>query len=263
MQIGIIGRNNYKHPENANPNHIVYGRKWRVESNLPSGEIVQTVFLALKKAREHEIRELLQLQSAQYLKTSAPFSGHQDLGILARLNPVSDQTDELNFERQLKHAFQRIQFDWHKLQLVELQKLPRGNYYLEVRFEADPEREAGSIAFPELIGRNIELIVGKASTNACLQALVRKLIELSDQHTDQHFYYRGTTIFSPDLDIEAVADISIQLRTQEALNCQRFEAEFRAINFQVDSTRVPQIAKEQLAKQDQLAGLQGHLPLGL
>ena len=47
IQIGIIGVDNYK---SCNEIKIVYGRKWRVEPSLPTSEIIQTVFLAIRIA---------------------------------------------------------------------------------------------------------------------------------------------------------------------------------------------------------------------
>ncbi len=60
VQVGVIGFDNYHRL--SSDKKIVYGRKWRIETQLPSSEIIQTIFLAIKKAREHEIRELFRLE---------------------------------------------------------------------------------------------------------------------------------------------------------------------------------------------------------
>ena len=59
IQVGVVGADNSttSNAENSQ-DKIVYGREWRIEPQLPTSEIIQTVFLALKKAREHEVREL-------------------------------------------------------------------------------------------------------------------------------------------------------------------------------------------------------------
>lgn len=49
IQIGIIGYDNYISLSKQSQKKIVYGRKWRVEPELPTSEIIQTIFLALKK----------------------------------------------------------------------------------------------------------------------------------------------------------------------------------------------------------------------
>jgi hypothetical protein len=59
IQVGIVGYDNYKSEKAQLGKKIVFGRKWRVEPNLPTSEIIQTTFLALKKAAEHELRERL------------------------------------------------------------------------------------------------------------------------------------------------------------------------------------------------------------
>ncbi|MCO1335298.1 hypothetical protein MO867_13250 [Microbulbifer sp. OS29] len=75
IQVGVVGPDNYR--GDARDNKIVYGRNWQVESTLPASEIIQTGFLAIKKAREHEIRERFRLKSGAYIGT--PFNNHHDL----------------------------------------------------------------------------------------------------------------------------------------------------------------------------------------
>ena len=77
IQIGIIGFDNFAPSDQRQQQKVVYGRKWRVEPQLPTSEIIQTVFLALKSAREHEVRELFKLTSECRITT--PFSNHHDL----------------------------------------------------------------------------------------------------------------------------------------------------------------------------------------
>lgn len=81
VQIGIVGHDNYKSHTCAHCK-MMYGRKWRIEPRLPISEIVQTTFLALKKAREHEIRELFRLTHADG-GVSTPFNNHHDLPLMA------------------------------------------------------------------------------------------------------------------------------------------------------------------------------------
>jgi hypothetical protein len=79
VQVGIVGVDNYKSSDNGQEK-LVYGRKWRVEPQLPSSEIIQTIFLALKKAREHEIRELFRLEHKD--KMTTPLNNHHDFPLL-------------------------------------------------------------------------------------------------------------------------------------------------------------------------------------
>ncbi|MEO1029187.1 MAG: hypothetical protein AAFX02_09060 [Pseudomonadota bacterium] len=43
IQIGIVGYDNYRPMGTQRGRKIVYGRRWRVEQNLPTSEIIQTV----------------------------------------------------------------------------------------------------------------------------------------------------------------------------------------------------------------------------
>lgn len=262
MQIGIIGKNNYKHPEAANPNHIVYGRKWRIEPNLPSGEIVQTAFLALKKAKEHEVRELLHLNSPRYQKYSAPFSGHHDLALLAKLDIDSDASGELT-ETAIREVLSLLRFDWHGLELLKMIALPRGQVFIDLCFSSDDSRAPESIVFPELIGKPFSLIITSASTNELLHAIMRKLIELTDQLVNEQFLYRGKAIFSAQSDITKIADISIQMRDKQPLSCEQFQHAFKTTNFNVDASRVPKIKVNALKNMPCLNDLEGHLPQGM
>lgn len=92
IQVGIVGLDNYISKHFQAHQKIVYGRRWRVEPNLPSSEIIQTCFLALMKAREHEIRELVKLH--QKGKTTTPFSCHHDLPLMAMSSKTQANNDD-------------------------------------------------------------------------------------------------------------------------------------------------------------------------
>ena len=49
IQVGLIGRENYDRGQYSRPHKLVYGRKWRIDSDTPTSEIIQTAFLAIKK----------------------------------------------------------------------------------------------------------------------------------------------------------------------------------------------------------------------
>ena len=80
LQVGIIGEDNYINNTHNGSSKMVYGRKWRVEPKLPTSEIIQTVLLAIKTAREHEVREKLRLNING--KVTTPFNNHHDINIL-------------------------------------------------------------------------------------------------------------------------------------------------------------------------------------
>lgn len=100
LQVGIIGLENYpkkskkEHTDDAQtinqtqtstPPKIVYGRRWFIEPFMPTSEVIQTAFIALKKAREHELREffhvMVERDDVPYRTT--PFNTHMDLPLMA------------------------------------------------------------------------------------------------------------------------------------------------------------------------------------
>lgn len=97
LQVGIIGLENYpkktkqeyaqtaKQMQTSAPPKIVYGRRWFIEPFMPTSEVIQTAFIALKKAREHELREFFHLtverDGVSYRTT--PFNTHMDLPLMA------------------------------------------------------------------------------------------------------------------------------------------------------------------------------------
>jgi len=84
IQVEIISHENYDRGDKKRELKKVYGRKWRVEKNLPTSEILQTCYLALEKAREHELRELLTIKDKDNCKSSAALSNHIDLPLIVR-----------------------------------------------------------------------------------------------------------------------------------------------------------------------------------
>ncbi|WP_413701791.1 hypothetical protein ACLKMH_09745 [Psychromonas sp. KJ10-10] len=49
IQVGVVGHDNYVKKSSQKELKLLFGRKWRVEPELPTSEIIQSVFLAIKK----------------------------------------------------------------------------------------------------------------------------------------------------------------------------------------------------------------------
>jgi hypothetical protein len=79
LQAGSVGPDNYKRKGEAGNRRIVYARRWRIDTYIPTSEVVQTAFLAIKKTCEHEVRELLTIRDMDSGRTGTPFSTHLDL----------------------------------------------------------------------------------------------------------------------------------------------------------------------------------------
>ncbi len=73
-------------PSNPSLSHQT-GRKWYISPHMTDGEIVQTAFLAIKIAEEHEMRELF------LYKGQRVFGPHHDIDKLAAF---AEQTGEVH-----------------------------------------------------------------------------------------------------------------------------------------------------------------------
>ena len=128
LQVGIIGYENYpENKEQKESKKIVYGRRWMLEPTTPTSEVVQTAYLAVKKAREHELREHVffttlsttltaqgnlesqkdTVQKRQNHRTT-PFNSHMDLPVMTAyqsdfvmgsINTTNNSEDVVNIEQ--------------------------------------------------------------------------------------------------------------------------------------------------------------------
>lgn len=139
IQVGIIGKDNYVKHDDQNAEKIVYGRRWRVEPQLPSSEIIQTAFLALLKAREHEIRELFKHLSAnpraaQKSTITTPFSCHHDLPLMAMSRTTNLAETKLPLDEvHIKDTLASIRYDHASIDLVGIQILKQQQLLLEIQ----------------------------------------------------------------------------------------------------------------------------------
>lgn len=266
IQIGIIGFDNYKEKNSDNPKHIVYGRKWRVEKNLPSSEVIQTVFLALQKAREHEVRELLKLKSIKTHKKSTPFSGHHDTPYLAEcLNQVrkKETSKGLSKKQKIESCLERLEFDSQKLTLINFQECFSNITLLEIEIGDSNLIESD---MPELLGSHLTITLEGFSEDTLFLSIIKALIQKSNEHVEENFTYREFKRFSSNVSISDIGDISIALRNKDNITkSQHFLRSFKETNYQVDATRVPKIKNGMVMKLKDLMDihgeLSGHLPL--
>lgn len=271
IQVGIIGRENYQKSQPTRPKKIVYGRKWRVEPNLPTSEIIQTVFLALKKAREHEIRELVTLASIDGSKVSTPFNSHHDLPLMAECRhslrtSAQEQTiyDIESVQRLLNH----LRFDQTEIKCVDFLHRRNGKVLVDIMFNIGNAEQDEQIEFSELHGIETTLILETASSNELLYALMDTLIQLSDRYVEKHFTFNGFNRFSREHDLRAIGEFSINTRFIQANKLdEKGKQLISEHNCSVDESRAPNIRLEQqklrLAESFQNKELiEGFLPKG-
>jgi len=242
IQIGIIGVDNYSSNRQSDAMKIVYGRKWRVEPQLPTAEIVQTVFLAIKKAREHEVRELFRFTNMD--KETTPFNTHHDLIMLINSKEQLERPTSAVSWGQLQSELDCISYDHASFTILDIEN--RHDKYWLVEIEVFAENMT---KLPELRSNSLlVLVLEQLTLNALLYQLMAELIRLSDRDVDEHFTYSGVARFSHKNDIKVIADISAKTRgLHKAVHAAEFEKNWRNDNYLVDQSRVPQLKASELS----------------
>lgn len=242
IQVGIIGTDNYQCSPARQQDKIVYGRKWRVEPQLPTSEIIQTVFLALKKAREHEVRELFRLKYED--KITTPFNNHHDLPLLtnSRERLQVKQAEQPALERfieEIENVLKTIRYGHVLFELMDFTLRPTGEYLVELCVVQDR-----SNLLPEFHNTQfISFFIQKMNVNYFLQQLMQHLIQISDRHVDETFTYRGFNRFSWNNNIEAIAQLSCEVRQlHKSADAQNFTHNWQLNNYETDRSRIPVVS---------------------
>lgn len=244
IQVGVVGTDNYKNSNTENSqDKIVYGRKWRIEPQLPTSEIIQTVFLALKKAREHEVRELFRLNYQG--KITTPFNNHHDLPLLAnsrnrlQTNKVDQTVQTLKARKIIEDALDVISYAEIKFELIDLLLRPTGEYLVDLKVKNNNDRVLDELANIEFIS----FFISKLDVNYFFHQLMQQLILLSDRHVDETFTYRGFNRFSWNNNIEAIAQLSCEVRQlHKSADAQSFTQNWQLNNYETDRSRIPVVS---------------------
>jgi len=200
IQIGIIGYDNYKSKTDQAGQKIVFGRRWRVEPNLPTSEIIQTVFLALKKAREHEIRECFKVKWDN--STTTPFNSHQDLPLLANHKVLIEQRQTDNIS--LLECIDRLLYMGTAFEIISQQKCHNGKWLIDLHHRK--------------LSEPLSIILPDIRNDTVLYTLMDALISESDRHVDENFRYKDFARFSRNNSINALSDISVRTRSTQLSN---------------------------------------------
>ncbi|MFN4266878.1 MAG: hypothetical protein ACK4F8_14155 [Aquabacterium sp.] len=270
VQIGMIGRENYDRGPTVRPRKLVYGRKWRIDADTPSSEIVQTIYLAIKKAREHEVRELLTIRDARSGATSAALSNHQDLPLLAQNREwlTRAQAAGVTDQRRVQQVLSGLRFAERALHVTSLHFFGSQAW---VEVEAGPQAEAraqeGDLA--EFADLRVCVHFDPAQPHQLIYALMDALIQHSDRHVDETFCFDGFARFSRRIDPRLVAQLSIASRPyRRDQSNTTFYSGFQKANYDTDASRAPQLGQGALARRNRQlieahANLLGHMPRGL
>jgi len=274
VQVGIIGEENYDRSNTILPKKIVYGRKWRVEDHTPTSEIIQTAFLAVKKLWEHEIREFFVVKEQNSNKTSALFSCHHDLPLMANNGDLiassinTHQDTQESAQEDIIQLLKRTTFKHHTFTITEF-LVRRQNTIIDLHLEKPlfpMHKVHGETS--RFDNFSTSLVLEQLNPSEFLYGLMDALIAYSDQLIEEGFAYKNFTRFSRQHDPLSIAALSIASRPYaEHMQDQTFASTFQKINYETDTCRVPNIGDGALAEKnrriiDAVEGLTGHLPHG-
>lgn len=253
--VGVIGKENYPAtPEIAKMDKMVYGRRWLIEPTTPTSEIVQTSLLAIKKVREHEVRELLTVRIDQGSRVTTPFNCHLDLPLMAGNKSTLGKAPALDVDEQLKGlAFAGCTFEIH------------GQAVLGDKIIYELSVIGTSSHFPELENGSITVVCEQPSRADFVHQLVLSLIARSDRYIDETVAFKGFKRFSHSLDPIELARFSFQTRNVKVTD-SRFDKGFENMSYKVDASKAPLFNDGELGRQQRelvasFDNLGGYLPL--
>ena len=272
VQVGVVGRENYDRSAGPRAQKLLYGRKWRIEPTTPTSEIVQTAFLAIKKAREHELREHLTLQTATG-QSSTPLSSHLDLPLMARnrdwvLDDAPAVSEKSHGVTQLSALLGPVRFGQRKVDVLGVQTRKNGHIWVDLCLGAAPmarQVEGDWAGYDHL---EFSITLNRVSQSDLVYEIMDALIRHSDRSVDEQFTYDGFARFSRRNNPLRMAELSVATRPYaRGMSDAVFSPVFKHINEQVDAARAPSIGSGALALKnshilDAIPLLAGHLPHG-
>lgn len=266
IQVGLIGRENYARGATTRPQKLVYGRKWRIDRDTPTSEIIQTAFLAVKKAREHEMRELLTLQIAHTGQHSAPFSTHQDLPVMASNRDLLGGSAQAAESIEAIHdLLQRVRFGERTFNVLDV-LVRDSSIIVDLRLGPAPLARQQEADLAEFDDWRVSLILESFNPAHFLFSLMDTIIAKSDAMVAEEFAYKGFRRFSREHHPELIASLSTALRPYgRDLANTKFAAGFKSLNYYTDASRVPRLGRGLLAQKNRaiiraVDDLSGHMP---
>ncbi|HEX5359574.1 MAG TPA: hypothetical protein VFW49_00505, partial [Fluviicoccus sp.] len=250
------------------PRKLVYGRKWRIDADTPTSEVIQTAFLAISKAREHEVRELLTLTDPDSGKTSAAFSHHHDLPLMAT-HPdqvLADHRQPLLSRQDAEAVVSTVHFAQRRLTVTGFERRNNGALLVDLKLGEAPlaRRVEGDLA--EYDGLALTLTLREGLAVELLYELMDALVRHSHRYVEEHFRFRGFSRFSRRTDPRRIATLSVRTRpyARDAAN-NRFMPVFKGLNYETDRSRAPSMGTGPLAVKNRallarFGKLQGHMP---
>lgn len=229
LQVAVLSPDNYRSDNKAKK--LLFGRRWPVEENLPTSELIQTAFLALKVAREHEVRELFQLKHESAVST--PFNNHHDLPVMAQ-NPELVKSISA-CDTSLNEVLQRLVFAENKIELIGCQPIITGQQVYTVKLHCN------SCQLNEFNNKALSFLAADTTVNNFLHSLIAALVATSNEYVNEHFKYQGFARFSKHVEVEQVGELSVAMRSPSSVSlCSMGKQHANQLNFEIDSGRAPQ-----------------------
>lgn len=239
LQVAVLSPDNYKTSSYAGEGtakKLLFGRRWIVEENLPTSELIQTAFLALKIAREHEVRELFQLTHSNNT-TSTPFNNHHDLPVMAQnaelviTHAAQGNEQHCTIEQLLK----RVVFAGAKVSLSAMQQLSSQQWLYTLKLHCN------TCQLTEFNNKTFAFLTSDSSANSFLHGLINALVDISNEYVSEQFKYQGFARFSKHNCVEKIGALSVAMRSPKVLGlCSLGKQHANKLNFEIDSSRAPQ-----------------------
>ena len=207
--------------------------------------------LAVKKAREHEVRELLTLRTMVEQRRTTPFNCHLDLPLMAGNRNEFNGSD---IGSSVAQQLQQVRVDGCPLVIVASQ-------IFGAKLMVEVALEEGQISghFPELTTATLTVICEDIDGKDFLHQLCNALVHASDRFVEEHISFNGFKRFSHNLCPEKLANFSYTTRNVKITDA-RFDAAFSDMSYRVDAAKAPVYNQGGLGRK-QRAAVSSHLGL--
>lgn len=270
VQVGIIGHENYRQDNLDYPPKIVYGRKWRIDTDTPTSEIIQTVMLAIKKVREHEIRELFVWLSGKGRKVSVPLSCHQDISMLKKAASVRKLVSSEGLREPLDDVLGQVlnatRFLGKKLIIERSVAIDDKRVLVDFKLDTRVTSTETPGDFKEFNDFSVSLLLDSESVSKLAYLLLDSFIAHSDRYVEETFAYEDFHRFSRVYSLNWIAKQSRRNRPYKRdMADETFKKTFEETNYETDKLRKPSLGYGLLAEinEEKIArypNLEGHLP---
>ena len=247
IQVGIIGCENYPYTDQqAQEKKIVYGRRWLIEPSAPTSEVIQTAMLAIKKAREHELREHVLFYVDEHIKTT-PFNSHMDLPLMSK-DAHFFKADNIDNQRSLKQRIetllQSVEMRLSSIRLDKITVIDETRTLIDLQINSEVE----NTHFPEFNDQLVSILSNGFDAPEFLHELMNALVKCSDRYIEENFMFDGFARFSQEICPQRIAHFSHQTRKIQHKD-PRFHRHFREMSYDVDASKAPNYASGKLGEQ--------------